>query len=71
MVSASLADRIARLTYLCSEINKISKGVRVSTERLQEVMEEAESLSRVLRREINRRGRLKDRQAERRKPHRH
>jgi hypothetical protein len=44
MVSASLADRFARLTYLCSEINKIAKGVRVSTERLQEVMEEAESL---------------------------
>lgn len=36
MVPPSLADRLARLTHLCSEINKLAKGEHASIERLEE-----------------------------------
>ena len=52
---ASFADRLARLTYLCSEINNVAKGEHVATERLQEVLKEAEDLCRAVRKEIARR----------------
>lgn len=51
----SFADRLARLTYLCSEISKIAQGEHVPTERLRDVLKEAEALCRAVRREIARR----------------
>ena len=49
------ADSLARLTFLCSEISKVAKGEHVPTERLVEVLKEAESLCRAVRKEIARR----------------
>jgi hypothetical protein len=49
------ADRLARLTFLCSEISKMAKGEQVSLDRLHEVLKEAEDLCRAVRKEIARR----------------
>ena len=50
-----LADRLARLTHLCSEIHNVATGKTVPTERLEETLKEAEDLCRELRAEIKRR----------------
>jgi hypothetical protein len=57
----SFSDRLARLTYLCSEISKVAKGKRVPTERLRDILKEAEDLCRAVRREIARRQARDDR----------
>jgi hypothetical protein len=48
-------DRLARLTYLCSEISKAAKGEQVPLDRLRDVLREAEDLCRAVRKEIARR----------------
>ena len=53
--SGDFADRLARLTFLCSEISKAAHGQRVPMDRLREVLKEAEDLCRAVRREIARR----------------
>jgi hypothetical protein len=49
------SDRLARLTYLCSEISKAAKGDQIPMDRLREVLKEAEDLCRAVRKEIARR----------------
>jgi hypothetical protein len=51
-----LAAEIARLTYLCSEIHHATRAPaqRLSTERLERTLAEAEDLCRALRQEIQR-----------------
>jgi hypothetical protein len=56
MVPPTFADRLARLTFLCSEISKIKRGDEVSTQQLERLLVETEALSQALRREIERRG---------------
>jgi hypothetical protein len=51
----ALSDRLARLTFLCSQIQQATKGQRVPTERLRDTLKEVEALSRALRKEIQRR----------------
>lgn len=60
MVPSSLADRLARLTHLCTEISKIERGEYVATERLQDLLKEVSDLSKALEREITRRRRAND-----------
>lgn len=55
MTRDTLSDRLARLTYLCTEISKIAEGEHVPTEELQRLLTESESLCGALRREIDRR----------------
>jgi hypothetical protein len=55
MTMDGLADRIVRLTYLCSEIQKATDSHPVATERLREIIQEAEDLCCALRGEIKRR----------------
>jgi hypothetical protein len=55
MPTSLLADRLARLTFLCSEIHKARTSSAVPTERLEDVLREAEELCRALRQEIRRR----------------
>lgn len=55
MVPANLRDRLARLTYLCAEIGKIAHGDDVPTERLEDILSDAEELCRAIRRELKKR----------------
>ena len=54
--SRDFADHLARLTYLCSEIGTAVKGEQIPTDRLRDVLQEAEDLCRAVRQEIARRG---------------
>jgi hypothetical protein len=49
MGNEDLGDRLARLTYLCSRISEATRSASVSVETLEEVLAEAEGLSRDLR----------------------
>jgi hypothetical protein len=51
----ALSDRLARLTYLCSEIHKAARLATVATPRLEEILREAEQLCRLIRKELKRR----------------
>jgi hypothetical protein len=53
----SLRDRLARLTFLCSDIDRLVKDRRrtIPTVTLEEILVESEQLCRVLRRELARR----------------
>jgi hypothetical protein len=57
MMPHHLAAEIARLTFLCSEIHHATRAPaeRISTERLERTLAEAEGLCRALRHEIKRR----------------
>ena len=50
-----MPDRLARLTYLCSEIHHATRLATVATTRLEEILLEAEQLCRVIRKELKRR----------------
>ena len=51
----SLRDRLARLTFLCTEIHKAAEVDNVPTERLEDILSEAEQLCRAIRKELRRR----------------
>jgi hypothetical protein len=50
-----LKDRLARLTFLCTEIHKAADVPRIPTERLEDILLEAEHLCRDIRKELSRR----------------
>jgi len=53
----ALKDRLARLLFLCSEIGRAAKLAKVPTDRLEDILTEAERLSRDVRKELRRRDR--------------
>jgi hypothetical protein len=55
MSDETLKDRLARLTFLCSELHAVTRENDMTTQKFEEILAEAESLCAVLRKELKRR----------------